>query len=142
MAASHAARARRSRWATPCAGRPCCRCSGLLPLQGAGLQGVVGPVLQVGDDLLEVVEQVEDIAATGDLGHRQGLAGAEAGAEVGDDGVGGEAALGQFQQPHPPGVGIAVLLLAQQVAERGGGVDAHQDRVAGLEDLVMGPDAD
>ncbi len=35
-----------------------------------------------------------------------------------------------------------MLLLAQEVAERGGGVDAHQDRVAGLEDLVMGPDAD
>ncbi len=85
---------------------------------------------------------MEDIAATGDLGQRQGLAGAEAGAEVGDDGVGGEAVLGQFQQPHRPGVGIAVLLLAQEVAERGGGVDTHQDRVAGLEDLVMGSDAD
>ena len=115
----------------------------LLPLQPrAGLQGVIGPVLQVGDRRLEVTGQVEDIAATGDLGQRRGLAGAEAGAEVGDDGLGGEAALGQFQQPHPPGVGVAVLLLTQQVAEGGGGIDAHQDRVAGLEDLVMGPDAD
>jgi hypothetical protein len=40
---------------------------------------------------------MEGIAATGDLGQRQGLAGAKAGAEVGDDGVGGEAVLDQFQ---------------------------------------------
>ncbi len=85
---------------------------------------------------------MEDVAATRDRGQRRGLAGAEAGAEVGDDGLGGEAAVGQFQQPHPPGIGVAVLLLTQQVAEGAGGIDAHQDRAAGLEDLVMGPDAD
>src|SRR5262249_61032523 len=64
------------------------------------------------------------------------------GAEVGDDGLRGEAALGQFQQPHPPGLGVAVLLLTQQVTEGRGGVDAHQDRPTGLEDLVVGTDAD
>ncbi len=85
---------------------------------------------------------MEDIAATGDLGQRQILAGAQAGAEVGDGGLGGEAAFGQFQESHPPGVGVAVLFRAQQVAEGGSGVDAHEDRPSGLEDLVMGPDAD
>ena len=115
----------------------------LLTLQPfATRQGVVGAVLQVADDLLPVVDEVEDVAATGDLGQGQFLAGAEAGAEVGDDGVGGEAAVGQFQQPHAPGVGVAVLLLAEQVTERGGGVDTHEDRPSGLKDLVIGPDAD
>ena len=63
--------------------------SDLLPLQPrAGHQRVMGPVLQVGAGLLEIAHQMEDIAATGDLGQRQRLAGAEAGAEVGDDGLG------------------------------------------------------
>jgi prepilin-type processing-associated H-X9-DG protein len=85
---------------------------------------------------------MEDITTTRDVGQRQFLAGAQAGAEVGDDGVGGEAALGQFQEPHPPGVGVAMALPAQEVTGRGGGVDAHEDRPAGLKDLVVGPDAD
>ena len=115
----------------------------LLTLQPfATRQGVVGAVVQVGDDLLPVVHEVEDIAATGDIGQGEFLAGAEAGAEVGDGGVGGEAAVGQFQEPHAPGVGVAVLLLAEQVTERGGGIDAHEDRPSGLKDLVMGADAD
>ena len=78
----------------------------------------------------------------GTSGRARSLTGAEAGAEVGDDGVGGEAAVGQFQEPHTPGVGVAVLLLAQQVTERGCSVDGHEDRPCGLEDLVMGADAD
>ncbi len=68
---------------------------GLLTLQPfATRQGVGGAVVQGGDDLLQVVHEVEDVAATGDIGQGEFLAGAEAGAEVGDGGVGGEAAVG------------------------------------------------
>ena len=66
----------------------------------------------------------------------------EAGAEVGDGGVRGETTVGQFQESHAPGLGVAVLLQAQEVAERRGGADAHEDRPSGLKDLVMGPDPD
>ena len=70
------------------------------------------------------------------------MAGAEPAAGVGDGGLGGEAPVDQLQQAHAPGVGVAMVLQAQQVAVGRGGIDAHEDRVAGLEDLVMGPDAD
>ena len=85
---------------------------------------------------------MEDIATTGDCGQGQCLAGAEAGAEVGDGGVGGEAAVGQFQEPDAPGVGVAVLLLTQQVTECGCRIDAHEDRPSGLKDRVVGADTD
>ena len=48
----------------------------------------------------------------------------------------------QLQQADAPGVAVAVLFLAQQVAVGGGDIDADQHRLAGLEDLVVGADAD
>jgi hypothetical protein len=56
---------------------------------------------------------MEDVAAAGDVGQGLLLAGQQARREVGDGGVRGEAALLQLQQPYPPGVGVAVLFLAE-----------------------------
>jgi hypothetical protein len=117
--------------------------SRLLPSEPlAELEGFVGAILEVGDRLLQVVQEVEDIAAAGDRGQGQILAGAQAGAEIGDDGLGGEAAVGQLQEPHAPGLGVAMLLLAQEITEGGCGVDAHEDRPADLKDLIMEADPD
>jgi hypothetical protein len=53
-----------------------------------------------------------------------------------------EAALGQFQQSHAPGVGIAMFLGAEQVAVGAGDIGTDEHGLAGLENLVVGTDAD
>ena len=72
----------------------------------------------------------------GGVGDRRHMAG------IGDGGLGPQPAVGQLQQADAPGVGIAVLLEAEQVAIGRGGIDPDQHRVAGLVDLVMSADAD
>ena len=88
------------------------------------------------------MQGVEDVAAAGHVGQGLLLAGPQPRGEVGDGGVGAEAAVAQLQQAHAPGVGVAVLFQAEQVAVGGSDVDADQDGLAGLEDLVVGADAD
>ena len=53
-----------------------------------------------------------------------------------------EAAFGQLQQSHAPGVGIAMLFETEQVAIGGSDIGADQHGLAGLENLVVGADAD
>ena len=60
---------------------------------------------------------------------------------VGDGGIGIEALIDQLQQAHAPGVGVAMVLQAKQVAIGRRGIDAHEHRLTGLEDLVVGADA-
>ena len=108
----------------------------------AGLQGAIGAVLQEADHGLQIADDVEDIALAGDIRQGLGLAGAEAAAGVGDGGLGIEALIDQFEQADAPGVGVAMFLQAEQVAIGRGRVDTHEHRLAGLEDLVVGPDAD
>ena len=79
---------------------------------------------------------------------RQGTSGrakawpAQSRACVGDGGIGVEALIDQLQQAHAPGFGIAMVLQAKQVAIGRRGIDAHEHRLTGLKDLVMGADAD
>ena len=116
---------------------------GLLSLElGAGVDRLVGPVLQVTDQRPEFVQRMEDITAAGDPGQGLLMAGAEPRGEIGDGGLGGETPVDQLEEAHPPGVGVAMLFLAQQVAVGGRGVDADEDGATGLEDLVIGTDAD
>ena len=107
-----------------------------------GVHGVIRPVLQVADQRPDLVEAVEDIASA--RHSRQGLClpGTKTLGPVRDGRFGVEAAIGQFQQPDAPGVGIAVAFDAQEVAVGGMRVESDQDRLAGLEYLVMGTDAD
>src|SRR3954466_10435142 len=85
---------------------------------------------------------MKDITAAGDPGQGLLMPGAESRAEIGDGGLGSEAPVDQFEEAQPPGVGVAMLFLAEQVTVGGLGVDADEDRVTGLEDLVIGTDAD
>jgi hypothetical protein len=49
---------------------------------------LVGPVFQEGDQGRDLVHDVEDVAAAGDVGQRQLLAGLQAAAAVANDGCG------------------------------------------------------
>lgn len=53
-----------------------------------------------------------------------------------------EATLGQLQQSHAPGIGIAMFLDAEQVTVGRGDIGADQHGLTGLENLVVGGDAD
>ena len=48
----------------------------------------------------------------------------------------------QFQQPHPPGVAVAVFFKTEKVAIGGASIDPYQHGVAALEDLVVSADLD
>ena len=85
---------------------------------------------------------MEDVAATRNVGQGLGLAGPEAAGEIGDGGDGAEAAVAQFQQSHAPGVGVAMLLGAEQVTIGRDDIGADENGAAALEDLVVGADAD
>ena len=113
----------------------------LLPAPLGVLEGAIGAILQIAAELLQVAEDVEDVAPAGDLGQGQGLAGTQPAAGVGDGGLGIEALVDQLQQAHAPGLGVAMVLQAQQVAIGRGRIDADEHRVAGLKDLIVGPDA-
>ena len=89
-----------------------------------------------------LVLDVEDVTRAGHAGQRHLLAGTQGLAAVRNGRLGGKTLVGQLQQTHAPGVGIAMLLGAEQVAVGGLGVAAGQDRHVGLEDLVVGADAD
>ena len=83
---------------------------GLLALElGAGLEGLVGTVVQEGDDGSQLVQDVEDVAAPGDVGQGQRLPGLETAAGVTDDGLRREAVRLQLQQADAPGDPVAVL---------------------------------
>src|SRR5207245_1377941 len=90
----------------------------------------------------EFVQRMEDITTAGAPGQGLLMAGAEPRAEIGDGGLGGETPFDQLEEAYPPGVGVAMLFLAQQVAVGGLDVDADEDGASGLEDLVIGADAD
>jgi hypothetical protein len=85
---------------------------------------------------------MKDITAAGDPGQGLLMPGAEPRGEIGDRGLGSEAPVNQFEEVYSPGVGVAILFLAEQVTGGGLGVDADEDRASGLEDLVIGTDAD
>src|SRR5471032_2773908 len=60
--------------------------------------GVVGPIFQESNDRLDLVQGMKDIATTRRAGHGVFLAGADAGAKIGDGGLGSEAAILAFHQ--------------------------------------------
>jgi hypothetical protein len=95
-----------------------------------------------GDQRLGGSQGVKHVTSAGHFRHGQGLSGAEPLAGVGDGRLGLEALVLQLQQPDAPGVGVAVIFDAQQVAVVGIGVDPDQHRPAALKDLVVGADAD
>ena len=108
---------------------------------GAGRDGLVGAVAEVADQLLGRLQQVEDVAAAGDVRPGLGLTAAEGTAGIGDGGLRPQPLVAQLQQTHAPGVGIAMFLPTQQVAEGGSHVGADQHGPVGLVDLVVRPDA-
>jgi hypothetical protein len=83
---------------------------------------------------------VKDVAVTGNVRAGRVLARPEAHAAVGDGVVGLKAATLQVQQVRAPGGLVAMILVGQKVTVGGTGVDAHQHRLAGLEDLVVNAD--
>ncbi len=117
--------------------------SDLLSLQlGPGVNGFVGPVLQITDQRLDVVQRMKNITAAGNLRQSLLMAGTEPQAEIGDGGLGSEASVHQFQQPDARGIGVAMLFRTQQEVEGRGRIDHHQDGIARLEDLIEEADAD
>ncbi len=85
---------------------------------------------------------MEDVTATRDIRQGLGLSGPQSPGEIGDGGVGSEAPFAQFQQAYAPSIGVAVLFRTEQVAVGRGDIGADQHRPAGLEDLVVGAEAD
>ena len=69
------------------------------------------------------------------------MPGAESRAEIGDGSLGSETLVDLFQQSDGPGIGVAMLFQTQQETEGGFGIDSHEDRVAGLVDLIEKTDA-
>ena len=97
---------------------------GLLSLElGPGVDGFVGPVLQVTDQRLNVVQRMKNITAAGTPRQSLLVPGAEPRGEIGDGGLGSEAPVDQFQQPDAPSIGVAMLFQTQQEAEGRGGID-------------------
>ena len=70
------------------------------------------------------------------------LTGAKTRACIGDGPLGLEALIHQIEQADAPGVGIAMVLQTQQKAIGRVGVDTHEHRLLGLENLVEGSIAD
>ena len=101
-----------------------------------GREGVIRAVVEEDRDGGEVGQDMEEIAAARNAGQGQLLARAKARAEVGDGGFGGEAARLQFEQANAPGVGVAMLLLAEQEAVGRTDMGARQDGFAVLENLA------
>ena len=58
------------------------------------------------------MQDVEDVAAAGDVGQGQRLPGLQAAAGVADDGLGREPAVLQLQQADAPGDAVALLFQA------------------------------
>jgi hypothetical protein len=85
---------------------------------------------------------VQNVAAAGGAGQDLRLGGAQGFAGVGDHVVGVKATLLQLQQAHPPGVGVATVFEAEQIAVAGQGVDADEHRLARLKDFIVRPDPD
>jgi hypothetical protein len=70
---------------------------------------VVGPIFQERNDGREFVLGMKDIAATQRAGQGSLLTGADAGAEIGNGGLGSEAAILAFEQAQGPGVAVTLL---------------------------------
>ena len=104
----------------------------------SGFYSAIGTVLQEADHLLQIGEDVEHIALAGDMGKSLGYTGAKTRAGIGDGPLGLEALSHQIEQVDAPGVGIAMLLQTQQKAIGRVGVDTHEHRLLGLENLVEG----
>ena len=104
--------------------------------------GFVGLIFQSGHDGENILQSVEDIAPARRVGKGQVAARAQSGAEVGDEGLGVEAALVQFEEADAPGDAVAMIFLAEQEAVGGRGIDADEDRLLGLEDFIDQADVD
>lgn len=102
----------------------------------------VGLIFQSGHDGENILQSVEDIAPARRVGKGQVAARAQSGAEVGDEGVGVEAALVQFEESDAPGGAVAMIFLAEQEAVGGRSIDADEDRALGLEDFIDQADVD
>ena len=92
---------------------------GLLPPEvGRDADGSVRSVLQKRGQRLGSSQGMKDVAAARHFRHGQGLSGPDSLAGVGDGRLGLEALVLRLQQPDAPGVGVAVILQAQQVTPR------------------------
>ena len=78
-----------------------------------GVDGFVGPVLQVADQWLDVVQRMKNITAARTPRQSLLVAGAEPQGEIGDGGIRSEAAVDQLQQPDAPGIGVTMLFQTQ-----------------------------
>ena len=108
----------------------------------AGLQSPVRAVLEIADQAFQIAEDVENVASTGNLRKGLSLTGTQATARVGNGRLGIETLIDQIEQTGAPGYGVAMLLQTEQVAVGRGRVDTDEDRLASLENFVVGTDAD
>ena len=93
-------------------------------------------LFQGGHDWHDFLQAVKDIAPARSVAISQVTPRAQAGAEVGDKGLGVEAAFLKFEQAHAPGYAVAVAFRAEQEAIRGGSIDADEHRRLRLEDFI------
>jgi hypothetical protein len=91
--------------------------SGLLPLDvSRDTDGSVRLVLQKRGQRLDGLQGMKDVAAARDFRHGQGLSGPDSFVGVGDGCLVLEALGLRLQRPDAPGVGVAVIFEAQQIA--------------------------
>src|SRR5580658_10731122 len=115
-------------------------CDGLLEIF-ASFHGLICLVFQEGINFPDLLLGVKNIAAARGVWQGSCLSGTQAAARIGDDSIRGEAAILQFQEPHAPGIGIAMSFLAQQVAVGGIRIQAGEHGDAALENFVVKADA-
>ena len=80
---------------------------------------------------------MEDVAPSGELEKTNWLAGTQTRVR----GIGIEASVGQLQQAHVPRFSVAMILSPKQVAIGRPGVDAHEQLVSSLKDLMVSTSA-
>ena len=85
---------------------------------------------------------MKDIAPAGRVGKGQVAARAQSGAEIGDEGLGVEAALVEFEEPDAPGDAVTLAFLTEQEAVGGSGIDADEDGLLSLKDFIDQADLD
>ena len=61
---------------------------------------------------------------------------------IGDDAVGGQATVFEFEQPDSPGFGVSMVLQTQQITIGRSSIDTDEDGFTILENLVVCPDVD
>ena len=79
---------------------------------------LVGPVLQVTDQRTNFAQSMKNITAAGNPRQSLLMTGAEPRGEIGDGSLGSKAPVDQFEQLHPPGIGVAMFFQGSETETR------------------------